>query len=223
MSQQCMHTIRNVRAFTLVELLVCITIVAVLAGIISPILISAKRSAYIAQDTSNLRQCGVALELYASDHDTSHTYSVKTLSKAGYLPKSICSSQLDVTQRGIANNIAAEIHHALPTFDEETEFFWSNPSWITFGQFQSGFERKLGAFSGLGWMVSVANCNPENPDRYLGIINGSYLRLELDGSVVRRNTTWPVAPGTIGPLHIYTPYLLFADIPENQLGGLIGD
>ncbi len=54
--------------FTLIELLVVIAIIAVLAAILFPVLGRARASARRTQCISNLRQLGLALEMYASDY-----------------------------------------------------------------------------------------------------------------------------------------------------------
>ena len=53
--------------FTLVELLVVMGIVAVLAGLLLPAVSVARRRAQRAACISNLRQCGIALNLYLQD------------------------------------------------------------------------------------------------------------------------------------------------------------
>lgn len=56
-------------AFTLVEILVVIGIIAVLAALLFPTLAGAKRSAHKATCTSNLRQIGLAVLLYEEAND----------------------------------------------------------------------------------------------------------------------------------------------------------
>lgn len=60
---------RTKEAFTLVELLVVIAIVGVLASLLLPALVSARDKARQTRCFSNLRQLGLASQLYWDDHD----------------------------------------------------------------------------------------------------------------------------------------------------------
>ena len=57
------------RGFTLIELLVVIAIIAILAAILFPVFARARAKAREASCTSNLKQMGLAVQMYANDYD----------------------------------------------------------------------------------------------------------------------------------------------------------
>src|SRR5438132_9581290 len=64
-----MYQKRRSSAFTLIELLVVIAIIAILAAIIFPVFARAREMGRKASCASNLRQLGLATQMYAQDND----------------------------------------------------------------------------------------------------------------------------------------------------------
>lgn len=62
--------------FTLIELLVVIAIIAVLAALLFPVFSRARAKARSAQCVSNLKQLGLAIEMYAADYDERYPFAV---------------------------------------------------------------------------------------------------------------------------------------------------
>src|ERR1043165_4562193 len=56
-------------AFTLVELLVVIMVIAILAALLLPALTQAKHKAQMIKCVSNLHQIGIGLRMYVEDHN----------------------------------------------------------------------------------------------------------------------------------------------------------
>jgi prepilin-type N-terminal cleavage/methylation domain-containing protein/prepilin-type processing-associated H-X9-DG protein len=63
------HRELSCSAFTLIELLMVIAIIAILAGMLLPSLSGARREALAASCKNNQRQLNLALQLYATDHN----------------------------------------------------------------------------------------------------------------------------------------------------------
>ena len=69
------------RAFTLVELLVVIAIIGILAALLFPVFLTARGKAREISCVSNLRQIGVANNLYTQDYDGLYPFAVDPADK----------------------------------------------------------------------------------------------------------------------------------------------
>jgi prepilin-type processing-associated H-X9-DG protein/prepilin-type N-terminal cleavage/methylation domain-containing protein len=85
---------RAAAAFTLVELLVVITVIAVLAGLTMAVTNVAMQKGHATKCLSNMRQMGVAVRSYANDHD-------------GYLPDTGHARAEDGTSLSWLNTLAS--------------------------------------------------------------------------------------------------------------------
>lgn len=93
------------RGLTLVETLVVLAIIAVVAGLLLPVLAQARRKGYDADDLSRLRQLGAAGNIYHEQHGT-WPYGTADLVASGMVPRELANLNGDKTAAGLANEVA---------------------------------------------------------------------------------------------------------------------
>jgi|GEM_PF-6140703 len=109
--------------FALVEILVCVAIISVLAGILVPVLSVARRRGYDAENISNLRQLYAAAEIYSQDEGALPASVVFLIPRYCSAP-SIASSRNDPFPEGFA------IHG----YEPQNIYSWYAPKYkVTFG------------------------------------------------------------------------------------------
>ena len=120
---------KNRRGFTLVELLVVIAIIAVLIAILLPALQAAKRQANSVKCLSNLRQVGMAFQMYEADNKGMWPIAVHR--NDGHIPVPNGLPEVRWPDQ-IARYIAANKNIAYDRLDlmRERSVLWGCPEWI---------------------------------------------------------------------------------------------
>jgi prepilin-type N-terminal cleavage/methylation domain-containing protein len=174
------------RAFTLVEMLVVMAIVAILFGVLLPVLAKSRREAHTADNISNLRQLGQAAQLYHEQNDR-YPWGTIDLVQAKLVPPTICASHLDSTPKGISNEIADYLGHHARMNDEELgvsyKSTYAGPR--EYRMDPEVYKEWVTAERAGGWLVDLTSAERGRDPDYI-TANGVYRRLLFDGSVATR-------------------------------------
>jgi len=102
------------RGFTLIELLVVIAIIAILASLLLPALASAKLRARTAQCVSQLRQSGVAMNVYLPDFNEQFFWASNASGLYGmdwFVWAGRTNNNLDTGQGNVFNQVDRPLNH----------------------------------------------------------------------------------------------------------------
>ncbi len=141
------------RGFTLIELLVVIAIIAILAAILFPVFSRAREKARQASCTSNLKQIGLAVEMYAQDYDEALPRAAYDLSMDGTI--GIGDYTWRVAILPYVRNVQL---FACPSDKQYAEFDGDIPDIRDMGRPQSNYETAGYAYNTIHW-----NSGPPHP------------------------------------------------------------
>jgi prepilin-type N-terminal cleavage/methylation domain-containing protein/prepilin-type processing-associated H-X9-DG protein len=105
--------LRQALGFTLIELLVVVAIIAILAALLFPVFAHAREAARQAQCSSNLKQIGVATDLYVEDNDGTYWFGEYGYDGNGYVGD---------------NNLTSGYSYLMPYMKNRNQGAWLCPS-----------------------------------------------------------------------------------------------
>ncbi len=116
------------RGFSLIELLVVISLIAILAALLFPVFAQTREKARQTSCSSNLHQIGLAVGMYAQDYDSSYPLG-KTLKQPYISPLSIqiLPSQIKISAKYLLLTMP-RIQTILLPYDSHSNIIWKCPS-----------------------------------------------------------------------------------------------
>ncbi len=169
--------------FSLLEVLMCIGIVGILCVLLFPVIASARRSGHAAAGVSNLRQLGIAFDLYSSENDGSQgplqaEFYVNQLR----LPAELLANKADPTVEGYANTYRRYRYRSA-----SGSYRVSLLSKGLMMPTESALSNQAAPRS--GWVILPTSGRKPGPT-FLDALEGGLTRLCFDGSVVSRQFLW---------------------------------
>lgn len=177
------------KAFTLIELLVVISIVALLVAILLPALSKARESAIRILCLSNLRQVGIGLNIYKTDHLDWYPL----FEPASYVAPHTYHQNTDITNRSYFEQVLPQAIRVCPDLLESV----GEPAPLNFGLRQSyldaghpfsgyqypGIDTEMGKimgdrtgdarFDGVYWGIEPESIRAEDPGPTTSLYDGS--------------------------------------------------
>jgi len=195
---------------TTIELLTVLAIIAVLTGILVPVLIQSRKGAEQSSNLEKMRQLGVAWHLYIEESGD-YPPTPAALQFMANLPTSVFTSNLDGDQQGIATRLCRsqpnfETKYCLPMKRTFVMYTDSGGKWWS-------FKENILAEANPGWLFDPSSLKMNG--LYAQGWSGTYRRLTVDGSVITRHHE-PVAGISKSGLHYVAshPGFLYCDPSE---------
>jgi prepilin-type N-terminal cleavage/methylation domain-containing protein/prepilin-type processing-associated H-X9-DG protein len=177
-----MKTGRSAAGFTLIELLVVIAIIAVIAAILFPVFAQVREKGRQSSCASNLKQLGLALTMYAQDHDETMPAEVSA-------PPINGGQENDVPyDRLLAPYVKNEQVYACPSdgAPRANSFFWD-------GSFRSRMPRRSYAITN-NLQTLEAQSRSQKLDKNTGIVGVPLARIEQPAETLALAESWATFP-----------------------------
>ncbi len=168
------------QAFTLIEILVVLTILAILAALIFPVLANSQRGAVTVEDKSKLRQLALAHNLYVETVGDVAP-SIAAVISLQNLPPELCRSKLDPFEEGMSTVYRRVYSERTPDANYKITFF----SLSTFAMLPSFFKNEHEKCSNVGYFIWPLDF-PHFPSNNEIELEGPYYRVTTEGSLLKR-------------------------------------
>jgi prepilin-type N-terminal cleavage/methylation domain-containing protein len=207
---------RLYRAFTLVEILCCLVIVAALTAIVASVFRSSLARGKLSSETEQLHQIALAATLYHEQCDGWPT-NTGTLVRSGLIPKAVCYSPRDKYPIGWANRFLTGVSLQEPAYAKMLSDFPN--TYLSLFDLRSRPDKVdpiLNGQNGVGLFVSLVESENMFPkDSATGPFKGTYRRALLDGSVQKRTHMVLEGPDAKGkPIRAMSEITWFFDPDE---------
>lgn len=209
------HGVSFSTGFTLVELLVVISIIAVLIALLFPVFHKARGQSRESVCTSNIHQIAVAMRMYMSDYDEKRPGRFQTVADQYVKSSAVLLCPDDPT--GNWGGIFAGGGLRDPSQPPETVRYSYFMPLESLGWSEFAWGEITAADSNVGIVADQQHGVKRLPEPHTMVdYEGLFLTARMDGSVQRRQVHWKhEPPGTI----IADTWYLFSDVHVPHRGG----